>query len=687
MEELESQIAKITLGGSKASANYVHVMAEKAHGSEAELFAVVEMPLLNPAAESSCEKISAAIAGALKRAYKRPLNSINFEIAIGQVNEELGKLASLGQTDWINQLNGILSVKIGANLYVATTGKVAAYLLRNGEFTDISCSAEQAHPLKAFENYASGKIRLNDLIVLSTTQLFNYLSMDRLKQIVQNFSFLNANQTIIELLKENAGPEVAFGALLNLQVPAGQTAEEQVDLENYTVELAAGKKSLWRNIYDYAMNVFAAKTEKREPRTNLPQIDSPAPAAGKKISLKNRFKNFTGKTGRVLSSGRQLMTATKSISLSAKRSLNPQNFRQYTPEKRFFMVSAAVLLLTFVGVVFLARHYKNIETKNSAALAGIKTAQDFANQAESAMYYHNDSEAAGYLSQAKDSLPDKSNISRQDGETYGKLSAQIKDLEAKLEKITEAEVEVIGNLGQGDGLIKLPGVLATQSGSVIISYDKATGAIKDGILKSGGTITNSVYITKTLAAVYAGGGLLIWNYASGQSGAVLAASVPAQQDEAGLAYYPTNNRVYLIDKKNGQIVNFLAGEKGLSKPAMSLKDPSLAKARDLAIDGSIYVLSENGILKFQSGRPAAFSTASLNKPLSGSGKIYTDKDSKYIFVLDSGRDRIVIFDKKGNVQSTLVSDQLKNLKDFQIDEKNKIIYALSGSTLLKVKIP
>jgi hypothetical protein len=55
--------------------------------------------------------------------------------------------------------------------------------------------------------------------------------------------------------------------------------------------------------------------------------------------------------------------------------------------------------------------------------------------------------------------------------------------------------------------------------------------------------------------------------------------------------------------------------------------------------------------------------------------------------LDSGNNRILIFDKSGNLINTLLSNQFTNLKDFQVDEKNKVIYALNDGSLLKIALP
>ena len=230
--------------------------AEKADFGQSELYVVVELPLFNPEAVEACERICLAISSTLKRAYRKPTGGDNFETAISQINEELGKLASLGQTQWIDKLNCVLGVKDGRNFSIASCGKVSAFLLRNKEYTDISCSPEQSHPLKTFETFAAGKIRLGDLVILSTTQLFNHLSMDRLQTIVSNAPFLTATQTIIALLKDNADPQTSFGVLLNLQVEPGQATEEEVNLENYIVETPGGVSFFGKNLA-YIKSIFA----------------------------------------------------------------------------------------------------------------------------------------------------------------------------------------------------------------------------------------------------------------------------------------------------------------------------------------------------------------------------------------------------------------------------------------------
>src|SRR5512141_647317 len=98
--ELESQVAKIQIGNVKQSNAYVYVLTEMA-GMDTELYVIAELPLFNPAALESCEKICLAIGGTLKRGFRRNIDPSTFENTVAQINDELGKLASLGQAHWI----------------------------------------------------------------------------------------------------------------------------------------------------------------------------------------------------------------------------------------------------------------------------------------------------------------------------------------------------------------------------------------------------------------------------------------------------------------------------------------------------------------------------------------------------------------------------------------------------------
>lgn len=677
MEETESQIAKILLGNNKSSNSFVYTMAEKAPTGDAELYVVAELPLFNPAAQESCERICLAIASTLKRAYKKQQGENTFENAISLINEELGKLASMGQTQWIDKLNCILGVKEGKKFSTSSCGKVSSFLLRNKEFTDISCSQTQSHPLKTFENYAVGRVVLGDLMILSTTQLFNYISMDRLLKIVSNSQFLTATQTIIELLKENAGPEISFGVLFNLQVPEGQTPEEEIDLENYVIETAPTGNTMLHNALNYVKTMFAlGKDKMRKPKTDLPRI-----------SVKQRFLNLSGNTKNFMAKSQILWQGAKNSAKYIKTNVRAEKFKQFSPAKKFLMISALVLMIAVAVNIFLALRLKKISGVRNQVNTQLKDAENLISNAQASLLYKDDSKAAEFMKQAQDKMPQANIIDASNKELYNKVSTQLKETLNQMEKLVEVKAENLGPLGQADFLIKVPGYLGVQINGSVISYNLKNGKIEDSALKLNTNALASVLASDNSAAIYETSGIRPWTFQNGNLGTEYSQNVPGKDDFGGMAFYPVNNRVYVADRKSASIISYAFSKDTLSKPVVSVKNPGLSEALDIAIDTNIYVLSKNGVNKFQNGKLADFSLPALSTPFSGKGKIFTSKDYKYIYILDSGNNRIIILDKKGGLVSTIISSDFKALKDFSVDEQNKTIFLLNELSLIKINLP
>src|SRR6185503_17718638 len=152
--DFEAQVAKIQTGNQKTATTHVLVVSETALGGKAEIYLITELPMFNPAAFSDCERIAQSVAATLRRSYRKSPTGSTFENTLADINEELGKLASLGKDHWIGKLNALLAVRTDATLHVATTGKVNALLLRDEEVVAVADQSAANHPLKTFENFS-----------------------------------------------------------------------------------------------------------------------------------------------------------------------------------------------------------------------------------------------------------------------------------------------------------------------------------------------------------------------------------------------------------------------------------------------------------------------------------------------------------------------------------------------------
>lgn len=147
-----------------------------------------------------------------------------------------------------------------------------------------------------------------------------------------------------------------------------------------------------------------------------------------------------------------------------------------------------------------------------------------------------------------------------------------------------------------------------------------------------------------------------------------------------VALSPYQGNIYILDRKAG-ILKFVAARNGFGKTDyFKGTPPDLDKAESLTIDGSVWILTQDGkILKFTKGDPDNFTITGLDKSLKNPSKIYTNRDMDNLYILDKGNGRIVKLDKNGQYQSQYNADILNNAVDFEILEKDRKILILSGN--------
>ncbi len=154
----------------------------------------------------------------------------------------------------------------------------------------------------------------------------------------------------------------------------------------------------------------------------------------------------------------------------------------------------------------------------------------------------------------------------------------------------------------------------------------------------------------------------------------------------GICVYFGN--IYMLDKKSGQIFKFTKIDSGFGKSNYLGTSQDFSNASALTIDGSVWILFEDGsIKKFTRGKPDDFRTSGLDTPLAKPSRIYTDADSNNVYILDNGNSRIVVLNKNGAYQTQYNTGILKTAKDFEVLEKDKKIFILSNNKVWQVVLP
>ena len=673
MTELETQVVKIQLGDNRQSSTFVYTLAETIDSIGTELYVITELPMFNPAAKEECQRIAEAITASVKRTYRRSSNASIFEIALSNINEELSKLVTLGKTHWLGKLNAVVAVKRNNIISVSSVGKISALLYRDKNFVSITdSSATNSQPLKTFEQFSEGKLRLGDLFLLSTPELLNHISIDRIKNLLDKNDLPIAAQSMIEYLQDDMGPDVSCGTIFALQVEPGTTTDEEVDLGQYMTG---------------------------------PQINSSQSEGGTKKGLKHKAKELAS-TGLLITKNfandfkskyvKQsywkgvASKSTQSIGVvqghlkKTAAKLQPSQLSSYSRSKKFFLICAGILLIALVANLIIAQTNNKKEEQQANYSDKLTQIEKLLNDSNAALLYGDEGQANTNFSEAEKLLNEiPADVSETEfAQKYNELKTTLVDLDKKVNKVEQADVSSLGSLGNSSHLINLPDYLAVEVNRTIVAYQKSSNSFVDNSLKSSEPIKDSIALNNNLSAIFNGSELFIWDVAGDIVTGRFSDGVPSENNFGGIKTYSTNNKVYVLDKGAGEVKSFATTGRSFGAPSTSVKDGDLKTASDLAIDGNIYIATNGTILKFNSGAKQDFSPAVSN--LSGSTKLYTQVDYSNIYVLDSGNKKIIILNKEGGLVKNLTSDKFTEPKDFAVDEKSKTIYLLNGSELLKV---
>lgn len=144
--------------------------------------------------------------------------------------------------------------------------------------------------------------------------------------------------------------------------------------------------------------------------------------------------------------------------------------------------------------------------------------------------------------------------------------------------------------------------------------------------------------------------------------------------------------LYVLDKSKG-LIKFVAGVDGYGKTDyFTTNKPNLSKAVSIAIDGSIWILSVDGVIsKYTKGQKDEFSSEDLGifkKPV----QIVTDPDMENIYILDTGGAKVVQIQKDGVVKTSYRAEVLAKAKAFTVSNDEKNIYVLSDSKIWKLNL-
>ena len=449
--------------------------------------------------------------------------------------------------------------------------------------------------------------------------------------------FLQDDDTIILQTKQfaRAISSEVLTELLNTLTPS-EAAENLAPLIHEKEE--SGASSIIINYKPEEKIEDPIQEEPEEIKEEHVTEEQPAPFYESNFSNSAKFTN----------SLRPLRSVFSKIKFPGTSSLNH-------PRKVILTVVVLIVIVFVASVAFALKNQQDTKVK-----------AEFAQIYPAAEKKYEEGQGLMELNQilAKDSFTQAKNILEQGVNKLPKNSSEQKQVLSLLEKINSA-------LGSSANLAKVSAKQVDLSKSAILSLETKQSGV------SYAYDDKNIYMLST-------DGIYSFDLDGANKKQIIKNSDIWQ---SGVSVFPYSGYLYVTDKKQGQIIKFIPTDTGYSNNNYFAQTQDFPKAVSMAIDNNIYVLSSDGsINKYFKGSSADFSLKGLDKDLSSPIKIYTTPDFDNIYVLDKGNGRIVVFDKSGNYKAAYSASIIKNAKDFDVLEKDKIIYILSSGKLYEIDL-
>lgn len=152
------------------------------------------------------------------------------------------------------------------------------------------------------------------------------------------------------------------------------------------------------------------------------------------------------------------------------------------------------------------------------------------------------------------------------------------------------------------------------------------------------------------------------------------------------------DKLYFLDSVNNQIWKYKKLTEGYTKIAPYFEDNSAINLKGVskfAIDGSVYVLNNGVVSKYEGGAPLDFSFKNVPEYSGALGiikDIFANATTSGLYVLDSEKSRVVLFDKTGNYMKQYIFSGISNPTSMFVDESAGYIWILAGTQVFQLPL-
>lgn len=660
MARLETQINQIYLAdpaGKKTS----FVLHDEDVNNSAHLYVVAELWDLKKKTEAQdLQKISEIILESFRANRKLAAEAL-FEASLSQINQNLADLAHEGRKSWVGKFSCVVCLKSGDNIYLANDGQAGSWLNRKGETMEVLGPEKRGtHPLKTFTNFTQGRLTGEDILVLCTANIFNYISLDHFSEMISNQSTPEACTEISSILQDSVSEKQGFASFIlrfsrdpiPVQAPVVSAYAPEPELEESEVSkksFALPKLNLnWRpdfsSLRDIRLKVPKFTWPPKMPEFRAPAFRMPAFRVPKIPAMRFKFGSFRW-----------------------------EFFNNLTRAGKFFFISFAVFLIIFLINLtsYLVSHGQKKTEERILALSELVSQQ--MTEAQSAVIYRNNDQALVLIGEAQENFNELQELSP---EQAAILASRLENIKTQINKVsTVTNPQLLAELKRS------PVFLGKAPSAFLFSNNDSNSLAEYGssyreffLLNSRDNLTGLAFMPQVGVVIASDDKLYRVNTELEQLEELVSIGGSTKILRAW------GNNLMALDAQNGKIMR-ITQTRGTTQATSVAAVSNSSDIRDIGGDGDLWTLTSDSLTKISGGAPTSITLPNVTDDINNANKLFVASN---IYILEASKKRVIILSKTGALQNQIYFPSLNEMKDFYVDEAGRSIYILEENSLYKI---
>jgi len=356
-----------------------------------------------------------------------------------------------------------------------------------------------------------------------------------------------------------------------------------------------------------------------------------------------------------------------------------------------------MLLLVLVFIFIVSIGYLKIKENREAERAQynnlVTAIEEKKADAEAKILYGEETKALETLQGAKRLIETLPQNKKQEKKKVTELNANIDEILLKLQKITRVEPELIVDLSQTNSEVKSKQIVWFDNKLIAFGPEDDALYFIDPVTKNVEIKKHETIIGLQTADVpkeddkiiFISNGNELAEYEK-ESQTLTSKTIAYQNDNADIKDISIYNRkAYILDPANDQIYKHSQTQTGYDRGTewITSKNDSLKNAVSLTVDGGIFVLTNNDVLKFFAGEQKGFEMRGLDPILENPTEIWTYSDVNNLYIIEPTNKRVVVVDKEGNFVGQYTSDVWNSPTGMVVDESEGVVFVLDNNKVYK----